>query len=120
VLLLGLGLAFAPPSHYAFWLSAGLLGGGAVALAFLWPDALPSVLYGCQPGVAVLAVLVGAQWLLHQRYRRQVVFLPGFKRLKPGSSLSRGSSHNRPREPSTVDAPNSPPPQGQGSSLTGS
>ena len=36
---------------------------------------------------------------------RQVVFLPGFSRTAAGSSLSRGSAHKRPREPSTIDAP---------------
>jgi hypothetical protein len=117
VLLFGLGLVFAPPSHSVFWLSAGLLLAAVLGLAFLWPAALPMVLYGCQPGVVVLAFLVGVQWLLHRRYRRQVVFLPGFKRLKSGSSLLRGSSHKRNREPSTVDAPNEQPPPGSGSSL---
>jgi hypothetical protein len=48
----------------------------------------------------------------------RLVFLPGFKRLKPGSSLLRGSS-NRLREPSTVDEPAAAPPPAQGSSLKG-
>ena len=43
--------------------------------------------------------------MLQQHYRRQVVFLPGFSRLKAGSSLVRDGSHARPREPSTIDAP---------------
>ena len=43
--------------------------------------------------------------MLHQRYKRQLVFMPGFTRVKPGSSLLRGSSVKRNREPSTIDAP---------------
>jgi hypothetical protein len=118
LLLLGLGLYFAPLSHYSFWTALALLGVGAVVAAALWPAALPAVLYGCEPGAVVLALLLGFQWMLHQRYRRQVVFLPGFKRLKPGSSLLRGSS-KRLREPSTVDEPAAAPPPAQGSSLKG-
>lgn len=88
-------------------LLAGLLGLGmaaAAAVGLFWPGVLSVVLYGCEPGLAVLLAFLVVQWLLHRRYRRQVVFMPGFTRLKPGSSLIRGSS-NRPRgEPSTVDA----------------
>ncbi len=121
LLLLGLGLYFAPVSHVTFWAAVAALGLGALAAAVLWPAALPAVLYGCAPGALVLVVLLSFQWLLHQRYHRQVVFMPGFKRIKPGSSLVRGGS-NRSREPSTVDAPNSgsaPPPAVQGSSMKG-
>jgi hypothetical protein len=112
LLLLGLGLNFAPLSHVTFWATVVVLGAGVLAAAVLWPAALPAVLSGCIPGAAVLLLLLGFQWLLHQHYRRQVVFLPGFKRVKSGSSLLRGSS-NRSREPSTVDVPNSnsSPPQ---------
>jgi hypothetical protein len=102
LLLVGLGLYFAPLSHYTFWLTLGALGVGVVAAGVVWPSVLPAVLYGCEPGALVLVLVLGVQWMLQQRYRRQVVFLPGFKRLKPGSSLLRG---NRGREPSTVDAP---------------
>jgi hypothetical protein len=61
--------------------------------------------------------VLAVQWLMHQRYRRRVVFLPGFTRLK-GSTLIRGGG--RPRgEPSTVDAappaPSSQKPQADGS-----
>ena len=50
----------------------------------------------------VLIVLL--QWLLHERYRRQIIFLPSFSRSRSGSSLSRAEAA-RAGEPSTVDAP---------------
>jgi hypothetical protein len=88
------------------WLLALVLGLAAAGVGLYWPSVLASVMYGCEPAMVVLMLVLGSQWLLHQRYRRQVVFLPGFKRTKGGSALVRGSS-NRPRtgEPSTVDAP---------------
>jgi hypothetical protein len=46
--------------------------------------------------------------MLHERYRRQVVFMPGFTRLKSKSSLIVNTPQPRPREPSTVDAPGTP------------
>jgi hypothetical protein len=92
------------------------LGLVVVVATLLWPGVLGQVLYGAEPGAAVLLFVLGAQWTLHQRYRRQVVFLPGFKRMKPGSSLGRAGSSSTPArpaapvqraggEPSTVDGP---------------
>jgi hypothetical protein len=99
------------------WLLALVIGLAAAGVGLFWPSVLAAVMYGCEPGVAVLLLVLGSQWLLHQRYRRQVVFLPGFKRTKSGSALLRGGSSNRPRtgEPSTVDAP---PPAGGSSQRT--
>jgi hypothetical protein len=92
-----------------FWPLAVCMGLAIVLASLYWPGILGPVLYGAEPGVLVLAVCLVVQWTLHQRYRRQVVFLPGFARMKPGSSLIRNGSNNaaaRPRgEPSTVDAP---------------
>jgi hypothetical protein len=84
-----------------------LLGLAVAAGAVLRPAVLTAVLYGCEPGAAVLAAVLLMQWLLHERYRRQVVFLPSFSRPRSGSSLNRGSSTPRqpPGEPSTVDVP---------------
>ena len=46
------------------------------------------------------------QWLLQRRYRRQVVFMPGFSRARPGSSMVRvNNAGPRPKEVSTVDVP---------------
>jgi hypothetical protein len=80
----------------------------AVALGSLfWPTTVSAVVYGCEPGILVLLVVIGLQWLMHHRYRRQIVFLPSFSRGRAGSSLIRNNSSNRPQigEPSTVDAP---------------
>jgi hypothetical protein len=75
------------------------------ATAVLWPAMFAAILYGCQPGVMVLAVILLAQWLLHARYRRQVVFLPSFSRKRSGSSLNPPPARPAPGEPSTVDHP---------------
>jgi hypothetical protein len=81
---------------------AVVLTTAGVTAAVLWPGALGVLLYGALPGAAALALVVSVQWLLHQRYRRQVVFMPGFTRLKSNSSLLRTGPR---AEPSTVDAP---------------
>ena len=71
----------------------------------LWPTLLPVALYGSEPGIVVLALVLGFLWLRQQRYRRQLIFMPGFSRMAPGSSVVRtGGSSRLPREASTVDA----------------
>jgi hypothetical protein len=65
-----------------------------------------------QPGVVLLGVFIGVHLLLQEKYRRQLVFLPGFTRARPNSTIVRSNSAPRPREASTVDAP----PVAQGSS----
>jgi hypothetical protein len=122
-----------------FWALLVLLGLGVALLGLIWPGLLTALLYGAQPGLAVLVVVLAVQWLLHERYRRRIVFLPGFRRVKSGSSMvrkgraesgslagaGRGESEDRAAggatnqrsssgararsEPSTVDAP---PPAG--------
>jgi hypothetical protein len=95
--------------RFLFWPLAAGLALAVVLAGLFWPGVIGPVLYGCAPGAVVLLLVLGVQWGLQQRYRRQVVFLPGFARMKPGSSLVRGGSSPsaRPRggEPSTVDAP---------------
>ncbi|HEY7424131.1 MAG TPA: hypothetical protein VH682_07835 [Gemmataceae bacterium] len=115
LLVLGLGLYWtARPrpgegGHMAPWLwpILALLTLGVVVGALFWPTILWAVVYGCEPGALVLACVIAFQWLMHQRYRRQIVFLPSFSRGRSGSSLLRKSGSSRPRtgEPSTVDAP---------------
>jgi hypothetical protein len=74
------------------------------ATGVLRPTILAAVLYGCQPGVMVLAVILPIQWLLHERYRRQFIFLPSFTRKRSGSSL-KPPPRQAPGEPSTIDHP---------------
>jgi hypothetical protein len=103
LLIVALALAFLSLPRGLFWGTLVLIGVAALLAGLFWPGVLAAILYGCQPGALVLLPFLAVQWLLHRRYRRQVLFLPGFTRRKPGSSMTRGSS--RPRgEPSTVDA----------------
>lgn len=113
VVVLGLGLFFAPLSRAQFWLGVTVVTLAMIASGLWWPSVLPAVAYGGELGALVLILVVLGQWMLQRRYRRQVIFMPGFTRMKAGSSLIRGSSgSNRGRrEPSTVDAP----PQGSAS-----
>lgn len=107
-LFLGVGLAltYAPLSRRLFGVAVVGLGVAVTAAAVWWPGVLSAVLYGSEPGLVVLLVILAVRWTLQRRYRRQVVFMPGFTRLKTGSSLVRRDSNNRVRaEPSTVDAP---------------
>jgi hypothetical protein len=110
VLLVGLMINFTSLSRFVFWLLLGAVVVVILAARFVWPTLLPMLLYGCQLGVLMLAVVLGIQWFVRERYRRQLVFLPGFSRSKAGSSMIRGSAV-RSAVPSTVDAP---PPSGVG------
>lgn len=109
LLILGLALYFLSPSSRLFWPVVVLLTAVVGTTVLLWPGVLSAVVYGCEPGVLVLLLVLGIPWMLHQRYRRQVVFMPGFTRVRAGSSLIRNGgsgSGQRPRgEPSTVDVP---------------
>jgi hypothetical protein len=106
VVLIGLSLNYLPLARTVFWVVMAVLGLAIVVVGVAWPSVLPAFVYGSQPGLLVLALVLGVQWFLHRRYRRQVVFMPGFTRLKAGSSLVRTGSSHRPRaEPSTIDAP---------------
>jgi hypothetical protein len=121
LLALGLGLVFLSLPRVVFWAAAVAVGGGALFAGLFWPGLLAAVLYGCQLGAVVLLPLLGFHWLLQQRYRRRVVFLPSFTRLKTGSALQRPGSSNRPRgEPSTVDAPPTAEQAESGAHRTGS
>jgi hypothetical protein len=106
VLAVGLVLGLAS-SRVFFWFMLLLVIISGVGIGLAWPALLPNVVYGGQPGLVVLIVILAIQWMLQERYRRQVVFMPGFTRLKSNSSLIR-SGAARSREPTTVDAPATP------------
>ena len=89
LLALGLTLNVLPLSRSAFWLVMIGLGIAVLSIGLLWPEWVPLLVYGCQPGAAVLVVLLGIQWMLRESYRRSLVFMPGFTRLKANSSLIR-------------------------------
>jgi hypothetical protein len=107
-LLAGLGLYAWPPRPSAGVALLVLFLAALGATGWFWPEILPAVFQGVLPGLALLGALLALQWMVHQRYRRQLVFMPGFKRVKTGSSLLRPNSLNRHREPSTVDVPRPP------------
>jgi hypothetical protein len=118
LVLLGLVLSRLPFGGRAgawAWLVLALLLAALLLGALLWPTLAGQLAYGCQPGAVVLLLLALAQWLLHERYRRQIVFLPSFSRSAAGSSLTRKEMTPRVAhgEPSTVDAP----PRAVGSSV---
>jgi hypothetical protein len=103
VLAVGLVLGLSS-SRFIFWLLVVMVIAVGVATSLVWPALIPVFVYGCQPGLVVLLVILAIQWMLQERYRRQVVFMPGFTRLKSNSSLIR-SGAGRSREPTTVDSP---------------
>ncbi len=119
VLLGGLGMYFlarraAQGSSALFWVCLTLLTFGIGAMWLFRPTALVAVAYGSELGAAVLLVFAAVLWLMHERQRRQIVFLPSFRRGRGTSSIVRaapatasgGSGPKRePGEPSTVDAP---------------
>jgi hypothetical protein len=91
----------------------------AVVSQFFLPTFMAALLYGCLPGLAVLAVALAAHLFWHERHRRQIVFLPSFARGRRGSSIVRrhggptvgARSSSAPAvhgEPSTVDLPKAP------------
>jgi hypothetical protein len=82
-----------------------LFGAGTITLGFVWPVAFAALAYGCEPALVVISVLLLTLWLRQERYRRQLVFIPGFSRSKLDSSLLRRDSGRHSRESSTVDAP---------------
>ncbi|HTT84838.1 MAG TPA: hypothetical protein VMF67_15285, partial [Rhizomicrobium sp.] len=90
-----------------FWPVLVLVTLAIAVAALFWPTTLCAVVYGCEPGAVVLLAVLALRWLMHQRYRRQIVFLPSFSRGRTGSSLVRKAASHRPQsgEPSTVDAP---------------
>ena len=117
MLAIGLSLYWQSPSSGG-WL-AGLLAVLVAAAGAGWfiPEFMPAVLYGALPGMVLLAGLLMVQWFVHERYKRQLVFMPGFTRVKGGSSLLRTSSIQRKPEPSTIDAPAALEKSSQGSKL---
>jgi hypothetical protein len=104
--VLFLVLYFLRLSRVSLVVLVGLVVVAGLALALTWPALLVALCYGAQPGLLVIVAVLAVLWWWQQRYHRQLVFIPGFTRIKAGSSLIRnGKSSKRPREASTIDAP---------------
>jgi hypothetical protein len=99
-------LLFSGLPRRRFWTVIGLAGLGVATFGLRWPAVLPLIIYGCEPGLVVVALIALAYWVMQNRYRRRVVFLPSFARLQPNSSHIKKEGGSRPPlEPSTVDVP---------------
>ena len=109
-LIVLLGGYFSPLSRAVFWMILLLLGVGMLTAAVLCPAVVPPLVFGLQPGLVLFVVFVGIHWIWQERYRRQLVFMPGFTRAKPHSTMVRSNAAKRPREESTIDAPSAEPP----------
>lgn len=116
VLVLGLGLWWFIRGFQgilvrnSLWLVLPLLILIGLALCLFFPFLAASILFGIQPGLAVLLVGCLLQWLVQERVRRRLVTLPSFQKSRgdssPGPTGATQSSINRRRsEPSTVDGP---------------
>jgi hypothetical protein len=103
VLLLGLTLLLVRWPRWVLALLLIAVGAGVVAVGISHDYLLPAIFFGCQPALVVLAVIGAIRWLLYERYRRQLVFMPTFSRIPQGSTLVRGQM--KPHGESTIDAP---------------
>jgi hypothetical protein len=108
VLLVGVVLYRLPPR----WALVGLtlVVGSLMALVIWSPALLLPLAFGAQPGLLVLAGVLGLLWLRRRRWQQQIVLMPGFAHRKVGSSLLRTSALRPAIEPSTVDVPKPPGP----------
>ena len=88
-----------------FWVLLGLLPVVVLLGLLLQPTLAAAIVYGCAPGILGLLLVIVIHLVLQERQRRQIVFLPSFRR--GGSSLIRSSQTPVARhgEPSTVDVP---------------
>jgi hypothetical protein len=106
VVALFLGMYLLRLSRVATMFAAVVLVLAMLVLGAVWPMWLPVSVYGAQPGLLVAGVVLLVVWLCQEHYRRQLVFIPAFTRVKSGSSLVRtGKSSKQPREASTIDSP---------------
>jgi hypothetical protein len=103
VLASGLLLARLPRRAVGVLLS--LMTAGAVAIGFIWPQPSGQVLSAAQPGLALLALILGMQRFLQWRYRRRLTRMPGFTRIHVGSAVTNSNGKRMSRETSTIDSP---------------
>jgi hypothetical protein len=100
-----LGFFFLAVPHRLYWGAIVLFTLTAVSAAITWPSAVPFVVVGLEPALIVIAVLLAVHWIVHERYRRQVVFIPGFSRTHANSSVVHAGAKPKTRDLSTIDSP---------------
>jgi hypothetical protein len=108
VLLVGGALFMLRGNRLLFWLAATALLLACCAATIFWPQISVAALAGMPPGWLVLGLLMAFLTWQSRRFRRRVVFMPGFNRAKSTPAPARsdnGGSAFRVRQPSTVDAP---------------
>jgi hypothetical protein len=105
LVVLAFGLLIARLPRRAVGVLLSLLTAGAVVTGFIWPQPSGQVLSAAQPGLALLALILGMQRLLQWRYRRRLTRMPGFARAHSESALARSNGKRVIRETSTVDSP---------------
>jgi hypothetical protein len=105
LLVLAIGLLLARLPRRAVGVLLALATAGAVVVGFLWPQPSGQVLSAAQPGLMLLAVILGTQRFLQWRYRRRLTRMPGFARVQTEPASARSNGKRILRETSTIDAP---------------
>lgn len=105
VLIVGLVPLKAPITRGVRAVAVGVIGLAILFATLAWPNVLATLLYGSEPGLGVLVVVLLGNRLGRSWEQRRSQYLPGFTRARNGSASKSGSSLNKKREPSTVDAP---------------
>lgn len=108
LLVVALGGYFSPLPRLAFWLLLSGLVLAVLSLGIFAPALLPPILFGAQPGMVLVVAAIGVHWVVQERHRHRLEFLPGFRRSKQSSTMLRTNAAKRPREATTVDAPGGP------------
>jgi hypothetical protein len=104
-LAMGGTLVLARRRRWVLWTTSTALLAGWAALALTWPQMTLIFAAGMPPGLLVLALMVFFAAWQARRYRRRVVFMPGFTRSRQSSSVTGGGSSHRQLQPSTIDGP---------------
>ncbi|MBM3996685.1 MAG: hypothetical protein FJ303_21405 [Planctomycetes bacterium] len=100
-----LGPYFSPLPSLAYWLLMLGIGLAVLIASVVFPAAVTPLWFGAQPGAVLCLLFILGHLLIQEQYRRQLIFLPGFTRTKPGLTMVRTKAAQEPREASTVDAP---------------
>ena len=105
LLVLAVGLLLSRLPKRAVGVLLSLIASGAVVVGVMWPQPSGQILAASQPGLALLALILGMQRFLQWRYRRRLARMPGFARLRAESALAHSNGKREARQTSTVDSP---------------